>query len=454
MFTDALGASEYRPLASGVLVRHSLAFTSAVARKAVIALVALGVSFPPATHAQAKSKYAGIVIDANTGKTLYESDADQLRYPASLTKMMTIYMLFEGLASGKLQKTTRIPVSAYAAGRPPSKLGLKAGQTVTVETAIYALVTKSANDVASAVGEFIGGSEEGFGRIATAKARALGMSRTTFRNPHGLPNPAQVTTARDMARLGLALREHYPQYYSYFGTRSFTYGKRRMGNHNKLLGRVEGVDGIKTGYTRASGFNLVSSVKSGNRRIVAVVLGGTSGASRNAQMTALIRKYMPKAASGSKGQLIARTKATPLTVASAPEPVIASVRPKAKIPVPAEKPVVIAAVPVARVDKAVASKAPVPLVDPVRTASVSDVKGWVIQVASLPTHEEALSVIARTKSKAGPVLAKAEGFASTFEKDGTLYYRARFAGFSGKDAAWKACAALKRQKIGCYASQQ
>lgn len=433
---------------------HPLAFPVKFVRKAAYALLAIGLSLSVAAPANASSKHAAIVIDANTGKTLHESSADQLRYPASLTKMMTIYMLFEGLASGKLKKSTRIPVSAYAAGRPPSKLGLKAGQSVTVETAIYALVTKSANDVASAVGEYLGGSEEGFGRIATAKARALGMSRTTFRNPHGLPNPAQVTTARDMARLGMALREHYPQYYGVFSTRSFTYGKRRMGNHNRLLGKVEGVDGIKTGYTRASGFNLVSSVKSGNRRIVAVVLGGKSGASRNAEMAALIRKYMPKASSGSKGQLIARTKATPLTVASAKQPVIASAKPKAAIPVPVEKPVEIAAVPVARSEQTVVSKAPVPLVDPVRTASVSDVKGWVIQVASLPTHDEALSVIARTKSKAGPVLAKAQGFASTFEKDGTLYYRARFAGFSGKDAAWKACAALKRQKIGCYASQQ
>ncbi len=433
-------------------MRHSISITSALARKTAIALLSLGLSLAAAVQARANSKYAAIVIDANTGKTLHESSADQLRYPASLTKMMTIYMLFEGLASGKLKKTTRIPVSAYAAARPPSKLGLKAGQSVTVETAIYALVTKSANDVASAVGEFIGGSEEGFGRIATAKARALGMSRTTFRNPHGLPNPSQVTTARDMARLGLALREHYPQYYSYFSTRSFTYGKRRMGNHNKLLGRVEGVDGIKTGYTRASGFNLVSSVKSGNRRIVAVVLGGTSGASRNAQMTALIRKYMPAASTGSKGQLIARTKATPLTVASVKEPVqakasvVARVSPTANVPVPSEKPL--------QAEMSALATAPTALVDPVRTASVSDVKGWVIQVASLPTHDEALSVIARTKSKAGPVLAKAQGFASTFEKDGTLYYRARFAGFSGKDAAWKACAALKRQKIGCYASQQ
>ncbi|MCB1417728.1 MAG: D-alanyl-D-alanine carboxypeptidase, partial [Notoacmeibacter sp.] len=166
-------------------MRYAQAVQSSAIRKFFLATMAAAMALALAVPAQAKGKYAGIVVDANTGRTLYESSADSLRYPASLTKMMTLYILFEGLSSGKLKKSTRIPVSAYAAARPPSKLGLKPGQTVTVETAIYALVTKSANDVASAVGEYLGGSEAGFGRIMTAKARSLGMSRTTFRNPHG-----------------------------------------------------------------------------------------------------------------------------------------------------------------------------------------------------------------------------------------------------------------------------
>ncbi|MCB1382185.1 MAG: D-alanyl-D-alanine carboxypeptidase [Notoacmeibacter sp.] len=393
-------------------------------------------------------KYAAIVIDANSRQVLYAKSANETRYPASLTKMMTLYILFEGLSSGKLSKSTRIPVSAYAASRPPSKLGLKAGQTVTVETAIYALVTKSANDVASAVGEYLGGSESGFGRIMTAKARSLGMSRTTFRNPHGLPDAAQVTTARDMAKLGMALREHFPQYYDYFSTRSFTYGKRRMGNHNKLLGRVQGVDGIKTGYTRASGFNLVTSAVSGKKRIVAVVLGGRTGASRNAQMTALVKEYLPKASGRQGGQLIAKTRTAPITVASAAPAPKAKALPKTDIPLPKTKPETV------QTADAATPKAPVPLVDPVRTASVPDVKGWVIQVASLPSRDEAVAFIEKTRRNAGGALARAEGFTSTFEKDGTVYYRARFAGFSGKSAAWNTCAALKRQKIGCYATQQ
>ena len=397
----------------------------------------------------AGSKYAGIVVDANTGKTLYESNADSLRYPASLTKMMTLYIAFEALKAGKVSKSTRIPVSAYAAGRPPSKLGLRPGQTITLESAIYALVTKSANDVASALGEYFGGSEAGFARIMTAKARSLGMNRTVFRNPHGLPDARQVTTARDMARLGIALREHFPQYYGYFSTRVFNYGKRRYRNHNRLLGKVPGVDGIKTGYTRASGFNLVSSVRSGKRSVVAVVMGGRTGASRNAQMKKLIAAYLPKASTRDRGNLVAKGKAANVQVAGLP------VLPRTDIPVPAPKPVSVANT------ETIASASSTPLVDPVRTAAVAPAlkaapspEGWVVQVASLASRDEAVAFLDSVRGRAGSVLASAEGFTSTFEKDGILYYRARFGGFAGKDAAWKACSSLKRRKINCYATEQ
>ena len=175
--------------------------------------------------AKADPKYAGIVLDAKTGKVLYGEDPDGLRYPASLTKMMTLYLTFEALNSGRISLDSKVPVSANAAKEPPSKLGVRAGGSVTVEQAILALVTRSANDIATALGEYIGGSEERFGRIMTAKARALGMTRTTYRNAHGLPNTAQMTTARDQARLSVALRQHFPQYYGYFNTRTFTFGK-------------------------------------------------------------------------------------------------------------------------------------------------------------------------------------------------------------------------------------
>ena len=230
------------------------------------------------------------------------------RYPASLTKMMTLYLVFERLASGKIKKSTQVPFSAHAAAQPPTKLGVKVGKSVSVETIIYSLVTKSANNSAAAIAEYLGGSENGFARMMTAKAKKLGMTGTLFQNASGLPDPDQHSTARDLAVLGLALREHFPQYYGYFSTRSFTYGRQRMANHNRLLGRVKGIDGIKTGYTRASGFNLVTSVGDGKRRIVAVVMGGQTGRARDNHMADLIKKYLPKASGRDGGDLIAKSK--------------------------------------------------------------------------------------------------------------------------------------------------
>ena len=285
----------------------------------LIALITCAAVLQMPAAASADSKYAAIVIDANTGKVLHSSSADSPRYPASLTKMMTLYMVFEALDSKRISKNSRITFSQYASSRPPSKLGVKPGNSITVETAIYALVTKSANDVATAVGEFLGGSEADFARMMTAKARQLGMNSTRFRNASGLPDAQQVTTAHDMATLGLALREHFPHHFKVFATRSFQYGKRRYANHNRLLGKVRGVDGIKTGYTRASGYNLVTSAGSGKRRIVAVVMGGKSGKSRNAAMASLVAKYLPRASRHSKGDLIAKGTQTPdISVASLP----------------------------------------------------------------------------------------------------------------------------------------
>lgn len=281
----------------------------------ILVLGALLLSVP--STAMANPKYAGIVVDAKTGKTLYASSADAYRYPASLTKIMTLYVVFEELEAGRLSLDSKLTVSKYAAGRPPSKIGVKAGRTIRVKDAILALVTKSANDVATVVAENIGGSEKKFAQRMTRTARQLGMSKTTFRNPHGLPNSKQRTTARDMARLGRAIQERFPQYYGYFKTRSYKYKGRTYGNHNKLLGRVKGVDGIKTGYIRASGFNLVTSVNRDGRHIVAVVMGGRSGKSRNAHMTNLISRYLRKASRGPKTvPAIAKSNVQPTFVAA------------------------------------------------------------------------------------------------------------------------------------------
>ncbi|HKH03380.1 MAG TPA: D-alanyl-D-alanine carboxypeptidase family protein, partial [Bradyrhizobium sp.] len=244
----------------------------------------------------ADGRYAAIVMDVNSGSALHQANPDAARHPASLTKIMTLYLLFERLESGKLKLDSEMEVSAHAASRPPTKLGVKPGQTLIVEDAIKALVTRSANDAASVIAENIAGDEGEFARLMTRKARALGMSRTIYKNASGLPDPEQVTTARDQALLGIAVQERFPKYYRYFATSSFQYRGQRIGNHNRLLGKVAGVDGIKTGYTRASGFNLVTSMRRGNRHIVAVVLGGASGSARDARMRTLVEQHVQMAA--------------------------------------------------------------------------------------------------------------------------------------------------------------
>lgn len=245
------------------------------------------------------SKHAVIVVDGNGGKVLFQANAEAPRYPASLTKMMTLYMLFEALDQGRISKSTPIPVSADAARQPPSKLHLRPGQSIDVETAIQALVVKSANDVAAAVGEFLGGSESQFAAAMTARARQIGMRGTVFRNASGLPDEAQKTTARDMALLGMSLRKRFPQYFHYFSQQSFVYNGKTITGHNRLLKDVDGVDGIKTGYIRASGFNVATSVRRGNRSLVVVVMGGETARARNAEVEQLIERYLASASGGS-----------------------------------------------------------------------------------------------------------------------------------------------------------
>lgn len=243
---------------------------------------------------------ASMVVDAKTGRVLHASNADAQRHPASVTKVMTLYLLFEQLEKGRYNLDSPLRVSANAASQAPSKLGLAAGETIRVEDAIKALVTKSANDIAVTVAENVGGSEDTFAEMMTRKARALGMSRTTFVNASGLPDVEQVTTARDLITLGRAVQDRFPKYYSYFQTRSFEYDGYAYRNHNKLLGRVEGVDGIKTGYTRMSGFNLLTSARMDGKHIVAVVLGGRSGRYRDAQMASLVDNYLDRAYAGAR----------------------------------------------------------------------------------------------------------------------------------------------------------
>ncbi|WP_117191473.1 D-alanyl-D-alanine carboxypeptidase [Rhizobium terrae] len=476
----------------------------------------LAVSVFASTHAEAAPKYAGIVVDAKTGKVLYSEDPDGLRYPASLTKMMTLYLTFEALEAGRISLETQVPVSANAASEPPSKLGVRAGGAVTVDQAIRALVTRSANDIATALGEFLGGSEERFGQMMTGKARALGMTRTTYRNAHGLPNTAQMTTARDQARLGMALRQHFPQYYGYFGIRSFNFGRQTIGNHNRLVGTVKGVDGIKTGYTRAAGSNLATSAQLDGRSIVAVVLGGRSSAARDATMRKLVAEYLPQASRSGNSNLIAQAAPSPAVAAAAPAapvrmaPAVTATQSDARQmaaldlppagPLPGarynEQPASIAPAAASAyaaepeqkkvisqvMNSAMASAVPTPApeyiperreevaairpvkqtVDAVTTAStkanVKETKsvpaGWVIQIGASPDQKMAQDILQNAQDKGGKVLRSAKPFTVAYTNNGEQIYRARFGGFEDQKTAVDACNVLKKKGISCWASLQ
>ncbi len=250
---------------------------------AAATMMALGSALPASAE-----KYASIVIDLETDQVLHARHADEARYPASLTKAMTLYMLFDAMKSGEVKLYEKLPVSRAAAKQPPSSLRLKAGGTITTKDAIYALITKSANDVAVVVAERLGGSEERFATLMTAKAQAMGMESTTFKNASGLPNTQQLSTARDMAVLAERLLEDHADYYGYFANTKFSWGRATYKNHNQLIGKVTGVDGIKTGYTRASGFNLMASAKRRGRRVIAIMYGGSTARSRDQHVTDLI----------------------------------------------------------------------------------------------------------------------------------------------------------------------
>jgi D-alanyl-D-alanine carboxypeptidase len=249
----------------------------------------------PPLRIPAAKPYSAIVVDAHSGRPIYAVADKQTRFPASLAKMMTLYLVFEALDSGRISKGTRIPISAHAAAKPASKLYLKPGDSIDVDTAIRALVVKSANDVATAVAEHLGGSEANFGAQMTARARMLGMSDTTFRNASGLPDAQMRTTARDMATLGMALKRDFPGEFGYFSLRRFERNGHTFTGHNRALDMIAGADGIKTGFTRAAGFNLATSVRQDGRAVVAVVMGAESARSRDLFMRDIIAASLPKA---------------------------------------------------------------------------------------------------------------------------------------------------------------
>lgn len=454
------------------------------ARRFAAAIVAAGVlaTAAAAPAEAAAERRAALVVDAATGKTLYAKNADDRRFPASLTKMMTLYILFEEMQRGRISNETRFEVSAYASKQAPSKLGLRPGQTITALEAIRALVTKSANDAAMVVAENIGGSEAAFARRMTETARRIGMTNTVFRNPHGLPNPGQHTTARDLATLGLALQKRFPALYRHFSTASFTFRGRTHRNHNKLLGRVQGVDGIKTGYIRASGFNLVTSVKRDGRQIVAVVLGGASGASRDKEMAGLVEKYLPQATKTS-GALVASAGPAPLTeaaivAAAAKMPPMPPAAPRA-LPEPVEvaeataEPMSLATAYASTgtgarpqtLDAAAAeieadaqgdAEAGDGSDDVAATASISRAtrEGWTIQIAAMPDRDAAVAYLSEARGRFTSLLSAREPYTEPVKKGGTTLYRARFAGFDSQAQARAACSQLAKRDYACLAVRQ
>lgn len=392
--------------------------TTVLLRWVAGALVALAMVFLADNSAVAK--YAAMVVDADTGAVLHAANPDSRNYPASLTKMMTLYMVFQKLDGGQIRLTDKLTVSARAAGQAPSRLGLKKGQTITVKDAILALVTKSANDVAVVVAENLAKTEPEFAVAMTNQARKLGMSQTTFRNASGLFHGAQMSTARDMAILARALLQNFSHHYHYFSTAEFVYRGVGHRNHNKLLGTYDGTDGIKTGYLRASGFNLVASAKRDGRRLIGVVFGGRSPAARNRQMVALLDKAFEQVGAG--GPLLAKGQSlddTP-TLADAGADVETEVDGAGDAETEAQ-----------------AAIAPV----------ASD--RWGVQVGAYNEYTPALRS-ARKAVKAAPAQL-GDGIVKVVplkRKRGGTVYRARVLGLS-KEEAYRACRMLKRKGVPC-----
>jgi len=391
----------------------------------VIALLAL-----PTFAADSPRRYASIVVDADTLEIIHARQIDEQRYPASLTKVMTLYLTFEALNSGALKLNEHVKVSSKAARTAPTKLGLRAGQTITVENLIQAVTVKSANDAAVVLAERLAGTEEAFSQQMTAKARSIGMTKTSFKTANGLPHPEQKTSARDMAKLASNILNNHRRYYHYFGQERFRYGGRTYKNTNGLLHWLDGVDGFKTGYTRDSGYNLIVSAQREGRRLIAVVLGGASGDSRNSHMQDLIER-------GFNVMGVAPVKSlAPVTIN--------------REPVATQRPVQIASTP--KITQAVrlrgANKKTVTVSNDhsVHLSKSKSDNNWGIQVGAFLQKVDAEAQISSISGL--HVLGTAHANVSALTRNGHTLYRARFDGLSIKEAQ-AACKSLANLASGC-----
>ncbi len=402
------------------------------------------------------AKFSALTVDARTGAVLFSKDADGQRYPASLTKMMTLYVVFQELKAGRITLQTPLRISRRAALMPPSKLGLKVGSTITVEHAIKALVIKSANDVAAVIGENLEGTEGAFATRMTRVAHSIGMSRTTYRNASGLPNPGQVTTARDQATLALRIMRDFPQYYPYYRATSFNYKGRTIRTHNRLVGRYQGTDGIKTGYTNASGYNLVTSTKRGDKRLVGVVLGGRTGGARNAYMVSMLTKMFPKATSGHVVAALAGSSKgaiNPLAVASlSSRPVVTpsaqdSERLAEAAASASDDTTDTAASEDGEGDELDTSVLEAKLEDESLTTS-SAASEWDIQVGDFGSKTLVKKGVSKLRKAKTDVLRGKDAVTEAVQSGNRTVYLARFSGFT-EQAARAACESLKATVKSC-----
>jgi len=419
--------------------------TSVMARIVTMLFMSLVVVFAAASTPAQAAKYAAIVIEEDSGQVLFARNADSLRYPASLTKIMTLYLLFEDIEAGRLSLKSRIPVSKIAAGRSPSKLYLKPGQSISAEQAIYALVTKSANDVATAIAEKLAGSERKFAQRMTRKAQALGMSRTKFRNASGLPHSQQRSTARDMARLAIAMRRDFPEYFKYFSTQSFNWNGRKFGNHNKLLSKFKGTDGIKTGYINASGFNLVATVKRNNVRLIGVVFGGKTSRSRDAHMMDILERQFKRINPIKVRRQLAALPtelptSPPLRDAPAPEiiaqPKKIEVKRLADSPAPHDAPEFLDAIPTATA---------------LGTAGITP--QWSVQIGNFAQRVNAHKAAIRARRMADEVLGMTPAHLTLVTRGDMPLWRVRFTDLD-EGQARSACAALFAEGSPCIALRE
>lgn len=412
------------------------------------------------------AKYGAIVVEAKSGKIIYEDGADRVLHPASLTKMMTLYMTFAAMRAGKISENTQLPVSKFAASASPTKLGLRAGETVRAKDAILGLVTKSANDAARVLAEKIGGSEDRFARLMTDQAKRLGMSKTLFKNASGLPDDRQVSSPKDMAILARAILEHFPEYYGYFGTRQFTFRGRAQVNHNHLMERYPGMDGFKTGYVRASGFNLVSSAVQNNTRLIGVVFGGRTAALRDDWMEKLLDKSFADASLRMQHQDTRYAG----TVLQPQSPII----PETTAEAPMDIPVQTGSVDVAenentdpnvltepKIDRPTLTEAS--LTSPAaavkkekKTAAKTVTKNklaradWGVQVGAYNSKKEAQKAVSHIRKNYRDLKNATTLVSSIKTKSGKRLYQARLIGLT-EDRANNACSSLKKNGRSCVA---